>query len=143
MSEMSEKQRSKVGWENVGNVGAKLEQGGLGKCWSRVRARWERKWYMTPIHIHTFLNSTRVDDPAVAVCLFMLTLIRETEKNFHSAEEHGKICVVDNCLYLRKVMMINYTTYDVRLGQDSINPCNHADIMTLSRHDDDHPFKYS
>ena len=25
-----------------------------------------------PIHIHTFLNSTRVDDPAVTVCLIIL-----------------------------------------------------------------------
>ena len=48
--------------ENVGNVGATSEQGGmgkcrkcrskvgaggLGKCRSRVGARWERKWYMT------------------------------------------------------------------------------------------------
>ena len=29
-----------------------------------------------PIHIHTFLNSTRVDDPAIVVCLIML--IKET-----------------------------------------------------------------
>ena len=45
--EMSEQWQSKMGWENVGNVGAKSEQGGLGKCRSRVGARWERKWYMT------------------------------------------------------------------------------------------------
>ena len=49
MSEMSEQSRSKVGWENVGNVGAKSEQGGLGKRRSRVGARWERKWYMTEV----------------------------------------------------------------------------------------------
>ena len=47
MSEMLEQWRSKMGWENVGNVRAKSEQGGLGKCQSRVGARWERKWYMT------------------------------------------------------------------------------------------------
>ena len=45
MLEMLEQRRSKVGWENVGNVGAKSEQGGLGKCRSRVG--WENKWYMT------------------------------------------------------------------------------------------------
>ena len=36
--------------ENVGNVRATSEQGGMGKCQkcrSRVGARWERKWYMT------------------------------------------------------------------------------------------------
>lgn len=25
-----------------------------------------------PVHIHTFLNSTRVDDPAIMVCLIIL-----------------------------------------------------------------------
>lgn len=25
-----------------------------------------------PVHIHTFLNSTRVDDPAITVCLIIL-----------------------------------------------------------------------
>lgn len=39
-------------------------------------------------------------------------------------------------------MRINYTTYDVRLGQDSVNARNHADIMVLSRTDEDHPFEY-
>jgi hypothetical protein len=61
----------------------------------------------------------------------------------YSAEEHRKICIVNSRLYMHKVMRINYTTYDVRLGQDAINPRNHADIMTLSRHDDDHPFEYA
>ena len=60
----------------------------------------------------------------------------------YSVEEHGKICIVNDCLYCHKVMRINYTTYDVCLGQDVINPSNHADIMTLSQHDDDHPFEY-
>ena len=39
MSETSEQGWSKVEWENVGNVGAKVEQGGMGKCrkhWSKV-----------------------------------------------------------------------------------------------------------
>jgi len=39
-------------------------------------------------------------------------------------------------------MRVNYTSYDVRQGQDSINSRNHADIMTLSRRDPDHPFEY-
>ena len=46
MLEMLEQQWSKVGWENVGNVGATAEQGGMGKCWkcwSKVGARWTGK----------------------------------------------------------------------------------------------------
>jgi hypothetical protein len=42
------------------------------------------------------------------------------------------------------VFRINYTTYDVRRGQDSMNPRTHSDVMTLSRGDDDgHPFSYA
>ena len=42
MLEMSEQRWSKVGWEIVRNVGAKSEQGGLGKCWSNVGAESEQ-----------------------------------------------------------------------------------------------------
>jgi hypothetical protein len=65
------------------------------------------------------------------------------DPNEYSVEEQGKICIVNNRLYRHKVMRINYTTYDVRLGQDSINSRNHADIMMLSRHDDNHAFEYA
>ena len=43
MSEMSEQWRSKMGWENVGNVGAMVEQYGMGKCRSNGGARWDGK----------------------------------------------------------------------------------------------------
>jgi len=43
-------------------------------------------------------------------------------------------------MYLHNIMRINYTTYDVRRAQDSINPrTNHRDIMLLSHRDDDTP----
>lgn len=44
------------------------------------------------------------------------------------------------------MMRVNYTSYDVRQGQDSLNARNHADIMTLPRSDlegADHPFEYA
>lgn len=40
-------------------------------------------------------------------------------------------------------MRINYTAYDGRREQDSINPDNHADIMMIAPDDDDHPFLYA
>ena len=43
MSEMPEQRRSKVGWENVGNVGAMVEQYGMGKCQSNGGAIWDGK----------------------------------------------------------------------------------------------------
>ena len=62
----------------------------------------------------------------------MLHLTWSADPSEYSVEEHGKICIVKNCLYHHKVMRINYITYDVHLGQDIINPSNQADIMTLS-----------
>ncbi len=60
----------------------------------------------------------------------------------YSDEERNKVFFVNERLYRHKVMRINYTTYNVRLGQDSVNARNHADIMVLSRTDEDHPFEY-
>jgi hypothetical protein len=35
-------------------------------------------------------------------------------------------------MYAHKILRINYTSYDLRRCQDSINPRTHADIMVLS-----------
>lgn len=55
------------------------------------------------------------------------------EEELFSFSFHG------NRIYRHKVMRINYTTYDVRRAQDSVNPRNHADIMVLAHEDDDVP----
>ena len=57
-------------------------------------------------------------------------------------EERAKLYIMDERMYMHKVMRVNYTGYDMRQGQDSINSRNHANIMTLSREDTDHPFEY-
>ena len=41
-------------------------------------------------------------------------------------------------VYKHKVLRVNYTTYDCRRAQDSLNPRTQADVMVLS-HDDDAP----
>ena len=50
-------------------------------------------------------------------------------------------------IFIHKVIWINYTTYDVRLAQDSLNPRTHADIMVLSNEDENcdepHPYWYA
>ena len=49
-------------------------------------------------------------------------------------------------IYLHKLARIHYTTYDVRRGQDVINPSMpHRDIMLLAttNNDVDHPFLYA
>jgi hypothetical protein len=49
-------------------------------------------------------------------------------------------------MFIHKVLRVNYTSYDMRRGQDSMNPRTHADIMTLAPETTDfdaHPFQYS
>jgi len=50
--------------------------------------------------------------------------------------------LVNNRIYRHKVLRVNYTTYDSRRCQDSLNPRTHGDIMVLSR-DDSHPYWYA
>ncbi|TBU21594.1 hypothetical protein BD311DRAFT_678015 [Dichomitus squalens] len=46
-------------------------------------------------------------------------------------------------LYQHKVLRINYTTYDMRRDQDSINPRTHPDIMLLAPEGAAHPYLYA
>ncbi|KAG1842750.1 hypothetical protein DFJ58DRAFT_731909 [Suillus subalutaceus] len=42
------------------------------------------------------------------------------------------------------MLRVNYTTYDLRRAQDSLNPRTHADIMVLARdQEDSHPYWYA
>ncbi|KAK7037661.1 hypothetical protein VNI00_010884 [Paramarasmius palmivorus] len=51
-----------------------------------------------------------------------------------------------DCIYEHAKIRINYLTYDLRKDVDSVNPANHADIMTLSSAAEDdeseHPYMY-
>ncbi|KJA20606.1 hypothetical protein HYPSUDRAFT_141916, partial [Hypholoma sublateritium FD-334 SS-4] len=100
-----------------------------------------------PVHIQNLLDSTTDDDPAIKLQEHILGRILHPtwsgDGNEYSDEERNKVFFVNERLYLHKVMRINYTTYDIRLGQDSVNARNHADIMVLSRSDEDHPFEYA
>jgi len=57
-----------------------------------------------------------------------------------------KLLFKHDCLYMHNILRINYTTYDVRRKQDTINPRTaHRDIMVLANNEDDsdHPFLYA
>jgi hypothetical protein len=65
-----------------------------------------------------------------------------------SDEDRSSITFVNNRLYKHKVLRVNYTTYDLRRCQDSMNPRTHADIMVLSHEDEEdeskrHPYWYA
>ena len=53
-----------------------------------------------------------------------------------TAEERSNLIFANNRIYKHKVLRVNYTTYDLRRAQDSLNSRTHADFMTLSHEDD-------
>ncbi|KAG6821859.1 hypothetical protein H0H92_000462, partial [Tricholoma furcatifolium] len=46
-------------------------------------------------------------------------------------------------MYYHKALRINFTTYDNRRDQDTINPRTHSDIMVLSNDSSLHPYRYA
>jgi len=47
-------------------------------------------------------------------------------------------------IYQHHILRVNYTTYDVRRAQDTINPrTDHRDVMLLSPLESSHPFLYA
>ncbi|GBE82229.1 hypothetical protein SCP_0406120 [Sparassis crispa] len=66
------------------------------------------------------------------------------DEDMFTDKERDQISFLDNKLFRHKVLRINYTTYDMRHAQDSINPRTHPDVMVLSHEDgedaDQHPY---
>lgn len=63
----------------------------------------------------------------------------------YSQEDRDKIVFPHDRLYHHSAVRVNYTTYDVRRAQDTINPSNsHNTIMVRSPDNDDlHPYWYA
>ncbi len=68
------------------------------------------------------------------------------EEEYTDAERR-QVILVNNRIYRHKVVRINYTTYDVRRSQDSLNPRTHADVMVTAHEEQDdrnsHPYWYA
>lgn len=65
-----------------------------------------------------------------------------------SDEERHKVNFANERIYCHKVMRVNYTTYDVRRGQDSLSSRKRSDIMMLAPEKvngepSSHPFEYA
>ena len=61
-----------------------------------------------------------------------------------TTQEYDGLRICDDRMYRHRVMRVNYTTYDCRCDQDSINPRTHPDILLPSADkDDEHPFSYA
>ncbi|OJT02243.1 hypothetical protein TRAPUB_13472 [Trametes pubescens] len=57
----------------------------------------------------------------------------------------ANLTIDGDSLYQHRVIRFNYTTYDMRRDQDSVNPRTHADVMLLARDraDGAHPYWYA
>jgi hypothetical protein len=62
-----------------------------------------------------------------------------------SDEDRNSVRILNNRIYAAKVLRVNYTTYDIRRDQDSMNPRTHCDVMVISpeKADGAHPFWYA
>ena len=60
-------------------------------------------------------------------------------------EDYNRVCIVGNRIFSVKTLRINYTTYDIRQEQDTINPCTHPFVMVKSGEAarNAHPFWYT
>ena len=70
------------------------------------------------------------------------------EDHAFSDKERDSISFVGNRMYKHDVLRINYTTYDLRRAQDSINVRTHPYVMTLGHEDEEgdttrHPYWYA
>ncbi|RDB26818.1 hypothetical protein Hypma_005389 [Hypsizygus marmoreus] len=109
------------------------------------------------LHLGQFLRK-HLGDPATRNFLLRLkqhiaqrleTSIREDNAprdEFDVSIDVNNIFISKDTMYGHNIMRVNYTTYDVRRAQDTINPnTDHRDIMVLSRqfsHDGGHQYGY-
>lgn len=78
----------------------------------------------------------------------MLSRLRHADEYIEdeefTREDWNKVQITGDRIYLHRTIHVNYTSYDIRLGEDSIHPRMHPDIMTLKhREADPHPFSYA
>lgn len=68
----------------------------------------------------------------------------EGDEHEFSEDDRDCINIKDNFLYFHSLLRVNYTTYDLRREQDTINPLTRPDILVLSHEDEKtHPYWYA
>ncbi|KEP45340.1 hypothetical protein V565_285640 [Rhizoctonia solani 123E] len=108
----------------------------------------------TRIYLAHFLAS-RANDPAIQD--FILNLKNHILFRLHSSsaiasqseqpftdDERRRVSIPSGVIFQHATLGIRYTTYDIRRGQDTINPrSNHHFVMVNADHDSDHPYWYA
>ncbi|KAG2120560.1 uncharacterized protein F5147DRAFT_562718, partial [Suillus discolor] len=91
-----------------------------------------------PVHIGSYLHSHK-GDPAITNFVsklkgHLLHRINTSSDSLGSRNEYdiNTIIIKDDRMYQHNIARFNYTTYDVRRGQDVVNPrTSHCNIMVL------------
>jgi hypothetical protein len=74
----------------------------------------------------------------------LLSLEYDGDEYAFTDADRNTVRIMDNRIYSSKVLRVNFTTYDVRRDQDSMNPRTHCDVMVMSRESGPgHPFWYA
>ncbi|KIK37977.1 hypothetical protein CY34DRAFT_91776, partial [Suillus luteus UH-Slu-Lm8-n1] len=88
------------------------------------------------------------DDPAVTIyfashyhqiipLVCLQGLVYEGDEYEFMDTEYNLVLITDNKMFEYSVLRVNYTTYNLRREQDSINPCTCTDLMVMS-HKEEH-----
>lgn len=76
----------------------------------------------------------------------LLGVAYDGDETEYSLQDLADVNIVGERLYTHKVLRVNYTTYDVRRDEDTLNPRTHPDFMVLAHEEEDeesaHPFWY-
>ncbi|OSX57455.1 hypothetical protein POSPLADRAFT_1156730, partial [Postia placenta MAD-698-R-SB12] len=62
----------------------------------------------------------------------LLGLDFDGDEHEYTAAQRDSVIILGNKIYHHKVLRVNYTTYDIRRNQDSMNSHAHCDIMIHS-----------
>ena len=75
----------------------------------------------------------------------LLARITENPEEGFSDQDRRQLLIYNNRIFSHKTLRINFTTYDCRRDQDTINTRTHSDIMVLANQAEDpgHPFWYA
>jgi len=105
--------------------------------------------YVLPVHWNEmFLHCSRISCLAKDHLLgCLLGRDFDGDESHFTPQERNHLTFTNNCIYKHKILHVNYTTYDLRQMQDSLNPWTHANFMTLLYEDEGngyrkHPYWY-
>ncbi|PBK70762.1 hypothetical protein ARMSODRAFT_1083781 [Armillaria solidipes] len=113
----------------------------------------QRQQHLSSTRTKTYLNAWLRENSGDVACMGFLSKLKDhllsrlLGGDEFSDLDRQNLIIMNNCIYSHQILCINYTTYDVRQNQDSINPCTRSDIMMLacedSADDQSHPYLYA